>query len=296
MKKFLPSRQFSMIFGGAILIGVVVFFLFRIFGSKTEVNQDIIALATRQIIEETDTDNDGLRDWEEALWALDPADPDTDDDGILDGQEVEKRKKEIAEGNQNLAKSDEQQTETDRFARQILTLALNLDRTGVDVTEEELTKIVSGFVEGVNPEVLEVYSASDITISPDQTAQGYYNQMSVLIGDVGKDQEYELSIFERAVSSNKKKVLKELEPIIVEYSSVYGKVKDVPVPVAVASDHLDFLNATTQMAVALFSLSQYFDDPIISVRGIREYQIAENNLQQSSERITKYLQKNGIVN
>lgn len=36
-----------------------------------------------------DSDNDGLRDWEEELYHTDPLNPDTDGDGYLDGEEVD---------------------------------------------------------------------------------------------------------------------------------------------------------------------------------------------------------------
>jgi hypothetical protein len=36
-----------------------------------------------------DSDNDGLRDWEEELFHTDPRNPDTDGDGYLDGEEVD---------------------------------------------------------------------------------------------------------------------------------------------------------------------------------------------------------------
>ena len=35
-----------------------------------------------------DTDQDGLKDWEEALWKTNPKNPDTDGDGTSDGEEV----------------------------------------------------------------------------------------------------------------------------------------------------------------------------------------------------------------
>jgi hypothetical protein len=35
-----------------------------------------------------DTDNDGLKDWEEKLYKTDPLNPDTDNDGYLDGEEI----------------------------------------------------------------------------------------------------------------------------------------------------------------------------------------------------------------
>jgi hypothetical protein len=38
---------------------------------------------------DVDTDLDGLKDWEEALWGTDPKNPDTDGDGTADGRESE---------------------------------------------------------------------------------------------------------------------------------------------------------------------------------------------------------------
>jgi len=36
-----------------------------------------------------DTDNDGLKDWEENLYKTDPLNPDTDGDGFIDGEEID---------------------------------------------------------------------------------------------------------------------------------------------------------------------------------------------------------------
>ena len=41
-----------------------------------------------ETISRQDSDNDGLPDWEEALWKTDSHNPDTDSDGTLDGEEV----------------------------------------------------------------------------------------------------------------------------------------------------------------------------------------------------------------
>ncbi|MCH7529851.1 hypothetical protein IIB50_01915 [Patescibacteria group bacterium] len=35
-----------------------------------------------------DSDDDGLKDWEEVLWGTDPFNPDTDNDGTDDGVEI----------------------------------------------------------------------------------------------------------------------------------------------------------------------------------------------------------------
>ena len=41
-----------------------------------------------QNIFEKDSDNDGLKDWEEVLWKTDPNNPDSDKDGVSDGEEI----------------------------------------------------------------------------------------------------------------------------------------------------------------------------------------------------------------
>jgi hypothetical protein len=46
------------------------------------------ATSTQDQTTSLDTDSDGLKDWEEALWGTDPKNPDTDEDGTPDGEEV----------------------------------------------------------------------------------------------------------------------------------------------------------------------------------------------------------------
>jgi len=296
MKKYLPSKQFIILFGSVILAGAVAFFLFRIFASKTEITQEVKTIATRRFIEDLDSDNDGLQDWEEPLWALDPNNPDTDGDGILDKQEVEQRRKDIKNELDSIDGLSEPETETDRLARQLLTVALNIQQqTGSTVNPQDIQEIAAGFAEVLDPEVVNLYSYQDIVVSDTKTAQQYFNEMNAILGNVDFQKDQELVIFERAISTNRKSKLSELEEIISLYASVPEKIKKIEVPTEVALIHLDYMNALTQMAVSLFSLSQYFEDPIIAVRGIKEYGIAEENLLQSSEKLTSYLQKSGIV-
>lgn len=56
--------------------------------SSTEKTSSKTAVANDNIGLFLDSDNDGLRDWEEVLWKTDPQNPDTDRDGISDGEEA----------------------------------------------------------------------------------------------------------------------------------------------------------------------------------------------------------------
>ena len=78
MKKIPPI---NIIIGIILIIGGLIFVLN--YSKKESLNR------TSEISENfKDSDNDGLRDWEEELFHTDPFDPDTDNDGYLDGEEV----------------------------------------------------------------------------------------------------------------------------------------------------------------------------------------------------------------
>jgi hypothetical protein len=296
IRDYLPSRQFSKFIGIAILIGVVIFVLLKVINLKSNTRQKIQNIATREIVEDLDTDSDGVKDWEEALWGLDFNNPDTNEDGILDGQEVEKRRNELRASDEFIDVPEIPETETERIARQLLTVALNVNQvSGGGLDQQQISSLAEGFIQSVEPNMVSMYALSDLKIDVKQTAQDYYNEMSQELAYLDSIPTNELKILEQAIATNKKNKLKELEPIIEAYAQAPEKVLDKKIPTQVAEYHLAYLNALTQKAIALVSMTQYFDDPVIALRGVQEYAIADNNLVQASQNIQNYLQKNGIV-
>ncbi len=92
ISSYLPSRKFAII-ALALLLAVGGLFLF--FGGEAmrrktadAPQKEIVSGAVRGKNSQKDSDNDGLKDWEEVLWKTDPQNPDTDGDGTPDGEEV----------------------------------------------------------------------------------------------------------------------------------------------------------------------------------------------------------------
>lgn len=296
IRPYLPSKKFSKFIGVALLIGAIIFVVLKIIDSKTRMSQKIQNIATREVVEELDSDNDGVKDWEEALWGMDFKNPDTNGDGVLDGQEVEKRRNELRTSDEFIDVDEVPDTETERIARQLLTLALNVNQaSGGQINQQEISNLAEGFVQSVKPNMVSMYSLGDLNISVTQTAQKYYDEMSKELAYLDTVSTDELKILEVAISTNRKNKLKELDPIIEAYASAPEKILDKEVPSQVAEYHLDYLNALTQKAIAIVSMTQYFDDPVIALRGVQEYGIADQNLIQASQNIQNYLQKNAIV-
>ncbi len=296
IRPYLPSKKFSKFIGIALLTGAIIFAVLKIIDSKTRMSQKIQNIATREVVEELDSDNDGVKDWEEALWGMDFKNPDTNGDGILDGQEVEKRRNELRASDEFIDVEEVPDTETERIARQLLTMALNVNQvSGGQINKQEIANLAEGFVQSVQPNMVSMYSLGDLKISVNKSAQEYYDEMSKELAYLDTIPTDELKILELAISTNRKSKLDELDPIIEAYANAPEKVLKKEIPSQVAEYHLDYLNALTQKAIAIVSMTQYFDDPVIALRGVQEYGIADDNLIKASQNIQNYLQKNGIV-
>ena len=81
MKKLPPI---TIIIGIVLLVGGLIFVL------KYSNKGSLLGSRTSEVSQESfkDSDNDGLRDWEEELYHTNPNNPDTDGDGYLDGEEI----------------------------------------------------------------------------------------------------------------------------------------------------------------------------------------------------------------
>ncbi len=75
----------TIIIGIILLIGGVIF-VYKYSDEETLLGKKVSKTVSESFI---DSDNDGLRDWEEELFGTDPHNPDTDSDGYLDGEEVD---------------------------------------------------------------------------------------------------------------------------------------------------------------------------------------------------------------
>jgi hypothetical protein len=83
---YLPSKKFQKRAGiglGVLALILTAGTLFNLDSNSTDDETAPLAFS------KTDSDQDGLRDWEERIWGSDPFNPDSDNDGILDGLEVE---------------------------------------------------------------------------------------------------------------------------------------------------------------------------------------------------------------
>lgn len=93
---YLPSKKFATIIF-LLALSVALFYLEKFVKIKPNSNASLKNIISSQgfggdfakMAENLDSDNDGLRDWEEVLWRTDINKQDTDDDGYSDKQEAD---------------------------------------------------------------------------------------------------------------------------------------------------------------------------------------------------------------
>ena len=90
---FLPGRRVVLLFIAILVVAISIFLIINREGGEEIFEKDVVyqdkgIAVLLKVDPELDTDGDGLKDWQEALWQTDKNNTDTDGDGTSDGQEV----------------------------------------------------------------------------------------------------------------------------------------------------------------------------------------------------------------
>jgi hypothetical protein len=267
---------------------------------------------------EKDSDGDGLKDWEEALWKTDPHNKDTDGDGTPDGEEVAEGRDPLKAGpndfldtasttpNGTVTDSNKPKTATEAFARDFFGKYIALVKKGGDtVSEEDQAGIISELLSKkyITLEPV-VYPDTLIKTSQDNSKtalHSYGNTVgTIFIKDSPKVIENELTVFENAITiknagQNPANELAKLDDIVTGYQKVVRDLKLVTVPSDAKDLHVALLNGVGQVLSGIESLRASYDDPVRGLPTISFYQSAIENLKESMTQLYAYFVRNGVT-
>ncbi|MDO8572812.1 MAG: hypothetical protein Q7S11_03540 [bacterium] len=263
-------------------------------------------------ISQQDSDNDGLPDWEEALWKTDSQNSDTDSDGTLDSEEVKLGRNPTKKGpndvlEKNIVKPSENSpstydpqslNETDVFMRELLGNYFELKGTGNTGSQslESLAKTMAGGImsKGIPP--AKTYRATNVSISDDSSSsmRVYGETMgTIFIGRSSK--ESELYILSQALSGSNTGTIEKLAQFEKEYIAMIKKLLLVNTPPALASTHLGFINEFGTVASAVGAMSNTLVNPVLGLSGVSQYQKSLVSIENYMKYTGSVFNSNGVI-
>lgn len=235
---------------------------------------------------ESDSDNDGLKDWEETLWKTDPENSDTDGDGTLDGEEISLGRDPKIPGPDDIFSAEEvgdifvptgepkdpsELNYTEKFSRAFITTYLDTKTSGVSFSGQ--AELLSNLAIPQLPRVL-LHSASELTIdgnTDNASVHDYGNAVGRVLLSNGPGVENELILMFNILRENDQQSVKDLLKITTSYRANAQDLLSVTVPQDAASKHIDLINAFLVIARNIESMAQLYDDPLMSLAGFDEY-------------------------
>ncbi len=319
MNDFLPSRGVvAFVLIPAITI-VGVWAVFKYYKSpiskeqeqKQEVVFEEVLAQGKQDFLQKDSDNDGLKDWEEFLYKTDDRNPDTDNDGIPDGQEVRNGSDPLIAGTSSenatstdasesgfvYYKNDPSLTKTEIIARDLLVKYTELgkaDALGNDSIRDSVVNELIRQAGAVNSKIS--VTDKDVTIVSDSrfAGQTYKKSFLQITRKLGNAQYSELELFARYVELGDQTALVELKRQADLYALVADELTKIPIPTLVSGVHIELINNILIIVDTIRVMETVDSDPLGAYVGAQKLLEDEALLNENVRALQLYFEANQL--
>jgi hypothetical protein len=227
-----------------------------------------------------DTDGDGVPDWEETLYGLDPTKRETTP-GIPDSTAIAKMK--VVQGNEqglpslNGATGTQNLTQTDKFSRELFSTVAALNQNG-NVDQATVDQIGNSLADNIkNSPQRKIYTLADIKVTQDNSLKAVKNYNDTLNNIYKKypSKGNVMDIMQRFIVDTNNvdsSVLTELDPIITQMQNIVSEIVKINTPSDLTQAHLGFINAIERLLENLNDIKLYDSDVIVALGGISQYE------------------------
>lgn len=220
-------------------------------------------------VAETDTDGDGVPDWEESLWGTDPNKADTDGDGTPDtrGSSTATNWRDVSAtvlasttettgGNVTTVATQELLgTYMSRVAQQ--NSATLSPEEQAQLVEDAIRKSATNFA----PPTL---SATDLTVVPSSPAAGkkYSIAMTVILSDLLSGAAHDYELMRDLTTEQKTDAVSGLKRSVDHYGQIIERMRSVTVPQDALINHADMVTALMGYSYMIESIGNMDRDPV----------------------------------
>ena len=263
---------------------------------KNENNINTAAVTLNSLIG-NDSDLDGVKDWEEALWGTDPAKKDSDGNGVPDSTEIERRKSALGTTT-STENGDTVINETENLAREIFAATISLKQSG-QLDQAAAENLSQALLSNIKPgEGENLYTESSFLIAPvSKENTSLYGttvktlfQKYVSLG-IGR----ELAILEQALSKNQPESLLQLKSYSKLYENLAGEMAGILVPKDIVETHISLANDYHNLSASTKKLESFFENPVLGFTILIEYNKWISEVLENSKKISDYINNNDIL-
>lgn len=241
---------------------------------------------TLEELVQKDTDGDGIPDWQEGLYGLDPAKKETTP-GIPDSTAINKLKsgQEEGEGVADGGASSvgtENLTETEKFSRELFSTIAATSQNGT-IDPATIDALGASLAEKIkNPVVRKVFLLSDIKIIEGDSLKAFTNYVSASEVIHKKNPEMKYTVLdvlqEFMVDEDNVNIsaLEKLDPLILQTNKIIDAMTKMDTPRSIAPLHLNIINSLEELSENISDIKLFDTDVIVSLGAISKY--SENTI------------------
>jgi hypothetical protein len=315
MNDLLPSRNVIAFVLVPVVTVVAVWALFFVeweTSDNEEKSIETLSVAIQEgnlAFQNLDSDNDGLKDWEEFLYETDPENPDTDGDGANDGNEVQRGFDPLISGNGtssvdvekqsdfNFYKNDTTLSRTDVLSRDTFSAYLNLRKADALGQELLVAKTLEKAIEeNTFAESAIIYNQSDIkTVTPTtSTRRVYFEQYRRATLPLSAIRFDEIELLARFLYQQDQDALLEINKNAALYQGFLTALENMAVPSDVAGIHVELMNNFSIILNSLENMILVEADPLTALVYSEKLSQDQDILINNTRALALYFDTNGL--
>ncbi len=240
-------------------------------------------------LQELDSDNDGLKDWEEVLLGTDSHRGDTDGDGIKDGKET---------ANPRAIQTTKELSPEDKMARDFFARYMELNKAGLGNDKQSAALLVDEVIKnGIVIETPRDFPLASVKTTPDNSTfalHTYGNQVGEIFKTHVHPPQDEAVITKDSLETEDPELLKQLDPIADYYQTLVRELFKLTVPDSMAHMHLDLINAVNKFLFVTESFKKAYGDPLKGIQGTSLYLKAGDALFTAFRNLSKHFETEKI--
>lgn len=207
-----------------------------------------------------------------------------------------------ASSSETIDTNSESISETEKLSQQFLSQYLIAKQVAGGGNLDETTKqdLINSLAQNINSDIsVSLYTLSDIKISSDNSREAiknYGNQLGLILKNhINPPPSFEILVFGDMVENNDQTDIEQLEESIKNYEGLIKDCLGLTASSALKDSHLKLINSFVYLKEITARFKNFFNDPIASLAGLKDYQTALTNFTSAVTTINNYFKNQGII-